>query len=461
MGKVNFKTIDLNGFWDKEEKIDFNPGTIIQREALSKIFKRINEKYVEVITGPRQTGKTTLLNLLMHKLQVQNKRYDNLFYTNLDTIIDHRIFENPLYFYEHISKSFAPKNRINYIFIDEVQRLKNPGQFLKGLFDLNKNVKLFVSGSSSLELKSKTKEFLTGRKRETILLPISFPEIIKHEGKIKDDISCLKITGKTISCWQKNELFYGKYLSGKIKEHMFFGSYPGILTKTNNESKAEELNELFNSYIKKDVVDYLKVERIEIFNNLVKVLSAQIGNLINHSELCSITQGNAVTITKYLNILENTFVTYYLKPLTTNRRNEVKHAGKCYFVDNGMRNFALRQFNENENRTDYGALLENLIVSETLKNRNIDEEIYYWRTKSGAEIDMIIQKEGQLIPVEIKSGTINIGTLTKSFYSFLNFFSPKKAVFINKDKFGIIQVNKTTVYYIPAKWFLLYKTSLI
>jgi len=461
MNKLRFKTIGLNGFWDKEEEIDFEIKSIIPRNALEKIYNRIDEKYIEVIIGPRQVGKTTLLNLLLYKLQHHNKRHDNLYYINLDTIVDYKMFENPSMFYELISKSFGQDKVVNYVFIDEAQRLKNPGQFLKGLFDLKKNIKIFVSGSSSLELKSKTKEFLTGRKREVILLPVSFFELVNYEGKIKDDLRHIKLADKTISVWQKNELFYGKYLSERTRDFELYGSYPGVLTKKNAEDKLEELNELFNSYIKKDVVDFLKVERVEVFNKLVKILSAQIGNLLNNSELCSIAQGNIITISKYLNILENTFIAYYLKPFTSNRRNEIKHSSRCFFIDNGLRNFAVRQFNESENRTDYDALLENVIVSEILKNKNIDEEIYYWRTKSGAEIDIIIQKEGQFIPIEVKAGTSKIGTLTKSFHSFINSFSPRKAIFINKDKYAIIKVNRTTVYYIPAKWFLLYGMNII
>ncbi|MEA2082537.1 MAG: DUF4143 domain-containing protein, partial [Elusimicrobiota bacterium] len=233
------------------------------------------------------------------------------------------------------------------------------------------------------------------------------------------------------------------------------------LTKKSYEQRVEELSEIFNSYIKNDIVDFLKIERVDIYDKLVKTAAAQIGNLMNYSEISSLVQGNVLTVSKYLSVLEKTFVTYYLKPFTTQRRNEVKHAAKCYFIDTGMRNFAIRQFTKTDIRPDSGALLENMLLSENLKKLKLDESVFYWRTKAGAEIDFIIEKQGRVIPVEIKSGQVKIGTLTKSFYSFINSFSPAKAVFINRDKFGITKIRGTVVYYIPAKWFCLCGLNLI
>jgi len=461
MKKIYFRTLDLNGFWNREEILDFNIKSIIPRFKIRKILSRLKEKNIEIITGPRQTGKTTLLYLIMTELLREKRNHKRLFYVNLDTIVNYELFENPYLFYENIKRSFAGDKGINYLFIDEVQRLRNPGQFLKGIYDLKKNIKIIVTGSSSLEIKSKMKEFLTGRKRETILLPVSFSEYIDSGRKIPQDLKSLKINNRTLSLWADNELLYGKYLSDKLEYMQLYGGYPAVLTKKNYEQRIEELSEIFNSYIKKDVVEFLKIERIDIYDKLIKAAATQIGNMMNFSELCSLVQGNLITVTKYLSILEKTFITYYLRPFTSKRRNEVKHATKCYFIDTGLRNFAIRQFNKTDARMDSGALLENILLSENLKKQELDEEIFYWRTKAGAEIDCVIKKQGRIIPMEIKSGKIKIGALTKSFRSFINSFSPEKAVFINKDKFGIIKIHKTRVYYIPAKWFLLYGFNLI
>jgi hypothetical protein len=163
-----------------------------------------------------------------------------------------------------------------------------------------------------------------------------------------------------------------------------------------------------------------------------------------------------------MEILEETYITKYLPPFAGTKRSEIKSTPKGFFIDNGLRNYAVRQFNPLSHRTDKGALVENFIFSELVKDYQLaKEEFYYWRTKSGAEIDFVLTGENGVIPVEIKSGTAKPGLLSRSFHSFLETFSPATAVFLNKDLFHIEKKNKTLVYYIPNHWFLLHGLHLI
>ncbi len=315
-----------------------------------------------------------------------------------------------------------------------------------------------------MEIKSKIKEFLTGRKRETHLFPLSFKEFIAHENKIPGALREVKLAEASLEDWRQNEQLYGQYLSRVMEETAVFGGYPAVITAKNRQTGMEELNEIYQSYVKKDVVEFLKVGRSEVFSQLVKVLAAQVGNLINKSEVCSLLGSNLATVSKYMDILKETYIAGYLPPFVSSRRNEVKSAHKCFFMDNGLRNFSLRQFNALNDRADKGALIENLVFTELVKDNALyNEELYYWRSKGGAEIDFVlsIPDKGGIIPIEIKSGPARPGLLSKSFHAFLDVFSPPTAIFLNRDLFHIEKVKQTCVYYIPNHWFLLFGSGLI
>lgn len=461
---IEFRTLDIDGLWNKIDSRTFQPLSLVPRSQSTKIAGRFHSNHVELIIGPRQSGKTTLLMMLIHQLSAQGVSPQRTYYINLDTIGVAEQFKNPMLLVDQIEHTRRSGERV-FLFIDEAQRLENPGRFLKGVYDLDKNIKLFASGSSALELRSKIKEFLTGRKRETYIYPLSFKKFIHFENKLPAGLlspSEGKLETATVETWLQNEKMYGPYLTRVMEDMALYGGYPAVLTARNLDERQEELAEIYQSYVKKDIIEYLKLGNAETFNHLVKVLAAQVGNLLNKSEICSLLGSNAVTITKYMNILAETYIAGYLPPFVSNRRNEVKRAHKCFFIDNGLRNHSLRQFNRLENRPDRGALVENLVFSELVKNDALlKEELFFWRSKGGAEVDFVLQDGSGPIPVEIKAGTARPGLLSKSFHAFLDHFSPEAAVFLNRDLFHVEKVKKTEVYYIPNHWFLLLGLNLI
>ncbi len=169
---ITYKTLDIDGLWNRSESRAFDVPDKIFRSDINPIVRRLDRDLIEIIVGPRQSGKTTLLFLLISRLLSDGILPGQIFYLNLDTTIVTSQFDNPSLFVEKLTAQRKNNERI-YLILDEVQRLKTPGRFLKGIYDLGKNIKIFVSGSSSLEIRSKIKEFLTGRKRETRLLPRS------------------------------------------------------------------------------------------------------------------------------------------------------------------------------------------------------------------------------------------------------------------------------------------------
>ncbi len=461
--EVRFRTLDIDGLWSKVDSREMNLKTLVPRDRIKRITERFETDYIEIIIGPRQSGKTTLLMMLILELMEGGITPGQVYYLNLDTIGEVEQFKNPMLLVKQIDQVRRGGERV-YLFLDEVQRLEYPGKFLKGVYDLAKNIKVFATGSSSLEIKSKIKEFLTGRKRETHLFPISFKEYIRFENNVPGSLNKVTFEGASTEQWKQNEQLYRKYLLRVMEEMAIYGGYPAVLTSGTHEARMEELNEIYQSYVKKDVIAFLQVGKSGVFNNLIKVLASQVGNLVNKSEICSLLGGNAVTVTKYMNFLEETYIAGYLPPFVSSRRNEVKSAHKCFFMDNGLRNFSVRQFNGLGNRTDKGALVENLIFTELVKeNALLNEELFFWRSKGGAEIDFVLSVPGKggIIPVEVKAGSGRPGLLSKSFHAFLDYFSPARAIFLNRDLFHIEKVKSTDVYYIPNHWFLLFGLDII
>lgn len=460
---IKYRTLDIDGLWNKIDSREIEPKKLIYRFQLKKIIKRFSSDHVEVIIGPRQSGKTTFLMMLIHELAKMDITPQKTYYINLDTIGEMEQFKNPMLLVKQIDHTRNSEERV-YLFLDEVQRLESPGKFLKGIYDLAKNIKVFATGSSSLELRSKIKEFLTGRKRETYIFPISFKEYIGCENKMPGSLNRVNFKEASADLWRQNEKLFGKYLTGIMEEMAIYGGYPAVLTTKDRDERIEELNEIYQSYVKKDVIDFLKVGNSEVFNHLVKVLASQVGNLVNKSEICSLVRSNAVTVTKYMNFLKETYIAGYLPPFVSSRRNEVKSTHKCFFIDNGLMNLSVRQFNMLSNRTDKGALIENLIFTEFVKdNALFNEELFFWRTRSGAEVDFVLSmpEKGEVIPIEIKAGSARPGLLSRSFHAFLDHFSPGTAIFLNRDLFHIVKIKRTWVYYIPNHWFLLFGLALI
>jgi len=363
---IRYNTVYINGLWNKSASREFDAEEKVSRRDLGSIINRFDKNLIEIIIGPRQSGKTTLIYFLINHLLSDGILPNRIFYLNLDTIVSDSLFNDPSIFIEQLTAKHKNNERL-FLFLDEIQRLENPGLFLKGIFDLEKNIKTLVSGSSSLEIRSKIAEYLTGRKRETHLYPLSFAEIIIHEKNIPDTLLETKLAEKTVKKWQKNESVFGAYLSQKMIQTATFGGYPAVYLAESNDEQIETLAEIYNSYLQKDVVDMMKIEKVEVFMKLVQALSSQVGNLVNKTEICSLIGSNAVTITKFISILKETYIASLLPPYTSVKRNEIKSAHKCFFMDNGLRNFAIKLFSNISDRPDKGAVLENLVFTELFK----------------------------------------------------------------------------------------------
>jgi len=435
---INIELFYLQNPWQKGKIPEF---PYIQRDIMPDLIRWLEEREALVVTGPRQAGKSTLLKALIKFLLEKRKvRGKDIFYFNLDDARIIKFLSTPEDFVKFI-QSFSPRQA--YIFIDEAQRLENPGLFLKCIYDLGLNFKIIISGSSSLELKSKIFESLTGRKIVFHLFPFSFREFLKTKSSFEF---------KEIGSWDDlilQDKIYSSFLNKCLEEYLTYGGYPRVVLEKDIVKKKELLWEIYSSYVEKDVVNFLKIELPDKYNNLAKVLSSQIGNLVNINELTNTLGLNRSTVEKYISTLRATFIISLVSPFYKNIRSEISKMPKVYFNDTGLRNSIIDSFGEVNIRPDRGELLENFIyiqlkVSKFLKN------VRFWRTKTGGEIDFVIEFDKEIIGLESKFSSFAKPSFSRSLRHFVRDYKPEKIVIVTKDY--LQATEKENVIFLPSYW---------
>ena len=367
---------------------------LYKRKIQQKIGDWLLKDEIIILNGPRQVGKTSLLKLLQIELKQKKIEEDRIFYLNLEDIeILDELNSSP----KNILNYIKAKNKKSYFLIDEIQYLDNPSNFLKYLYDEHRDkIKLIVTGSSSLELKAKLQDSLVGRKIVFKINPLCFEEFLRFKQADVLDYYYHKNIPLTIQSQFK------KYLD----EYLLFGGMPKVVLTSDKEDKKILLKNYVNDYISKDVRYIGKVDNLLKFNQLVKILANQIGNLLNINELSNTLNMPRKEIENYINILEYTFVLHKIVPYYKNIRSQITKMPKTYLFDLGIRNQILNNFVEPPSRSDSGGLFENFIYLE-LKQCISEDNIYFYRTIHKAEIDFVFEKNGVIYPIEVKYKSFN------------------------------------------------------
>lgn len=371
---------------------------------------------ITIITGSRQVGKTVLLVQLKEFLIKNNSIDENsIFFYNLDLIQDQDIFQNQTDFIEFL-RDHSRKQKI-YIFVDEAQKVPEAASFFKGVYDSNLNIKLVLTGSSSLELKAGFRESLAGRKRVFQLSPFSFLEFLNCRDGFLADL--LEPGGIFSKIDEKKIIDY-------YQEYMIYGGYPMVVLAQTQQDKILTLKEIYSSYIEKDVVGFLEIKHRFAFGRLIRLLAGQIGQLVKIDELAGNLGIDRKTVERYIFALEETFIIQRISPYFTNPRQEIIKSGKIYFNDLGIRNLALESFSKLNERIDKGSLLENAVFIELTGALTLPLKLYFWRTKQGAEVDFIIEKNG-FTAIESKF-SFQKKSVPLGLRSFIKKFQPKGAI---------------------------------
>lgn len=407
---------------------------IIKRKLFNELKNHLGEKEISLIVGPRQVGKTTLMQSLKEFLDLQNEK---TVFLNLDFEPDKKYFTSQESLISKIELELGKEK--GFVFIDEIQRKENAGLFLKGIHDLNLPYKFIVSGSGSLELKEKIHESLAGRKKIFELGAVSFDEFVnfnteyKYENKLADFFAIEK---------EKILSFLNEYLN--------FGGYPRVILEVQLEKKQKEIDEIFKSYIEKDITYLLKVARPEAFSLFIKILAACDGNIINYSELSQKTGVSQATIKNYLWYAEKTFVVKKILPYFTNPLKEITKSPVIYFYDLGLRNFSLELFGNMSISNEFGFLFQNLILNIIQeKIRWTGQEIRFWRTLDKAEVDFVITKGKETLPIEVKYSSLVKPEIKRSLRSFIGKYNPKEAWVVNLSLSGEMKIGNTVVRFMP------------
>lgn len=415
------------------------------RLLLDKLKKGFKNNRIIIVVGSRQVGKTVLIK--MYKSLIS--RGWRQFYFNLEDIINLGLCQS----IDNL-KSYLRDNGVNiekertFLIIDEFQYIKNATKLFKMIYDIFPLVKILASGSSSIEIQKHLKESLAGRKKVYNLFTLSFEEFMIFRNGTKH-LQYEKLDSQSAS-----QALIEMYNKDYLEDYLVYGGYPKVVLLHNKRERTEELQDIYNSYIQKDIKSLIRGENISAYNNLVKVLASQIGNLLNINELSNTLKIERRQILKYLNILEQTFIIKLLRPFHSNRRTEVSKMPKLYFLDTGIVNFALGNFGQIGYRLNMGSYIENFIFDEIMKYKPIHYEVYFWRTKLGTEIDFILQGNDELVPVEVKWQNITKSIIPKNFTSFFNTHrNIKRAVIITRDLCTKIRNKGKTVYFIPAVLF--------
>ena len=418
---------------------------MIARKIFPDLKKHLSRKEITIITGPRQSGKTTLMEMLKEHLDQKGK---HTLFLNLDIEWDRPHFETQAALIKKIELELG-KNK-GFVFIDEIQRKENAGLFLKGLFDLKLPYKFIVSGSGSLELKEQIHESLIGRKRLFELTTITFEEFINYK-------TGYRYTKKIDAFFEIEKEKTRQFLM----EYMNFGGYPSVILETEAKEKLKIIDEIYRSILEKDIAYLLKVEKTEALSSLIKILSNQIGNLVNYSELSSTLNISYQTVKKYLWYCRKIFIFESVTPYARNVRKEITKSPVIYFWDLGLRNYSLGLFGHLSSPSECGFVFENLVflmLKEQIKYSST--KLNFWRTKDKAEVDFILDSGSDVIPVEVKFQSLKKDKISRSLHSFIRRYEPSKAYIINLDyKKRIKTGKKTTLYFIP--FYELVSTDLI
>ena len=420
-----------------------------ERNLLEEIKKWMDRREIIAIKGPRQSGKTTLLEMLKEWL-IKEKGVDEEDIVFI-TFEDRELLEK----FELDPKSFVRRfvgERKVYFMIDEAHYCRDIGQKLKLLYDLYKNIKFIITGSSSLEITSETARFLVGRLFSFELLPLNFHEFLKVRDKNLARIYIEKnrqirkfiFEGKDVEIEEKD--IFIKELLEHLNEYLVFGGYPEVVKSKSEEEKRIVIKNIFNTYIEKDVLAYLQITDITRFRRLISILAFTLGNLISYEKLSSYCDTYFKNIVRLLDILQQTYVIKLLRPFHRNLVTELRKNPKVYFYDYGLRNYAINNFNDLELREDAGKLAENFVL-----NQLETEELFinFWRTTAKAEVDFVLSDITRIIPIEVKFESFKKPKITRSFHSFLKNYKPKNALVVTKDFWGEKEIGKTKVKFVP------------
>lgn len=372
---------------------------MLERKKLKDLIAHLPKREFTVLIGPRQTGKSTLLNQLAEFLKTSGETVVVLNLERKDILLD--LDQHPENLFKYLPQ--AIEKRV-FVLIDEIQYLTDATHFLKLLFDEHADrLKIVATGSSAFYIDRQFKDSLAGRKKIFELPTLDFEEflIFTQRGETLSELLRLR-SGEIQKSVMEPQLWVG------LEEYITYGGYPAVVLESQTELKIERLQELRDAFIKRDILEAGVTDETR-FYQLMILLASQTGNLLNTNELSNTLRLNHHATEQFLYVLQKCFHISLVKPFFQNLRKELVKMPKVYFNDLGLRNVLVNYFAPLEQRTDKGALLENYVFLK-LKEEYPTDLIKFWRTSDGNEVDFVLGKsafEGKSIEVKFNPAEAN------------------------------------------------------
>lgn len=370
-----------------------------------------------LVVGPRQAGKSTLIWKTLADAGEPG------LHLNCEEPSVRHWLRSPAAFLADVAERVG---EVPTLFFEEIQRLPEAGLFLKGVVDRRPGKRIFATGSSSFDLEARTRESLAGRARRHLLLPLSLAEMAaSSEGAAP--------------------LVREAALAEGVDQALRHGGYPTVFGA---EQPHDELAGLVEAFVVRDASDRFRLRHPAALRKLLELAASQVGNLVNYSEWAALCRVSNDTVATYARLLEETHIIRLVRPFVGGKRAEITSTPKVFFVDNGVRNQVFGGFGRPADRADHGALLENLIFTELHKTLNpLLDGLKFWRSKSGAEVDFVIERQGRLAGCEVKAGDCR-GRVTRAGRSFIDAYQPDLFVVVNRGPAGERCVGDTPVVFI-------------
>ncbi len=429
-------TFDLQNPW-RDLGYHFPEEPYIRRNIYAHLANDLDSREITVLVGARQVGKTFLIKKLIQgllaRVDIDPKQ---IFYFNLDAFALIDLVSNDRDFIDFVNYYGVPGKR-SFVILDEAQRVPEIGILAKRYYDLGLDIKFIISGSSSLQIKSQVKETLTGRKHLFELYPISLGEFLRYKG-LGGNHALPTLARFESDSYQR-----------AMEEFVLYGGYPGVVKLENREDKILLLQEIYNSYVQKDISDFLKIEDVAGFNRLVRFLAAQSGGLLKFNEVAKNVRITRHFVEKYVRALEDTYVGTFLYPYFVNLGKAITKTPKFYFLDTGIRNAVFNTFDPLDMRIDRGQLVENFVFSELLKAIG-KNSLWFYRTSTGSEVDFLVLQSENVVPVEVKYSLSRQRNTPRIFHTLSRYARLKKGIIITRDYLHTEKREPLTLAFRPA-----------
>ncbi|MBX6423416.1 ATP-binding protein [Thermosulfurimonas sp. F29] len=415
--------------------------SLYPRELLSKLEPWLARREAIVIVGPRRVGKTSLLKLLALRLAEEGKP---VFFFDLEDPDDRDVIEAG----PGALRKFL--GRPGVVFLDEFHLLEDPARFVKLTVDHFPELKLILTGSSSLAVLKHFRDSLIGRLVEFELFSLSFREFLHFR---EEDSYARWLEPVSIRQLRAPEPLR---IPGKIwellEEFLLFGGFPEVVLARDPEVKSKLLSQIFRLYALRDLRLLFAQPDPRTFERVFLALSGSVGSIVKFSEMASDIGVNHKTVKHYLELLKALFLVKEVPPLAENPRTELKKACKVYFADTGLLSWALGNFSPLALRPQAAGLYaENMVALALLRNLRPEERLRFWRKKSGPEVDFVVLTSGEYLPVETKFR----GRPEKlsGLKSFIKRYRPLRAVVVSRDRWEEKSLNGTKVHFLPLVLF--------